>query len=134
VNEVLAFIGTALAALLATGAAIYTANQGKRAQVSAVEAGERESQRAVQTKMLELLSNEVEILNKRVIELRTRLQGAEDFLDLERSKRREVEQRLEELNDSVERLRNILGKLPEAANDPEVQRLLNAVPQRGGQQ
>lgn len=121
--EILAFIGTTLAALIAMYSAIYTANQGKKSQIisaeRAAEMSDRESQRAVQTRMLELLSNEVETLNKRIIELRNRLQSAEDFADMERGKRREVEQRLEELTDSVDRLRNILGSLP-ADTNPEV--------------
>lgn len=121
--EILAFIGTTLAALIAMYSAIYTANQGKKSQLisaeRAAEMSDRESQRAVQTRMLELLSNEVETLNKRIIELRNRLQSAEDFADMERGKRREVEQRLEELTDSVDRLRNILGSLP-ADTNPEV--------------
>ena len=127
-TEVLAVIGTTLAALLAMGSAIYTANQSKRAQVitaeRAAEMSDRESQRAVQTRMLELLSAEVETLNKRVIELRQRLQSAEDSVDMERTKRREVEQRMDELTDSVERLRNILSGLPESADNPEVKALL----------
>lgn len=121
--EILAFVGTTLAALIAMYSAIYTANQGKKSQVitaeRAAEMADRESQRAVQTRMLELLSSEVETLNKRIVELRTRLQSAEDFADMERGKRREVEQRLEELTDSVDRLRNILGNLP-ADTNPEV--------------
>ncbi len=126
--EVLAFVGTTMAALIAMYSAIYTANQGKRAQVitaeRAAEMADRESQRAVQMRMLELLGNEVETLNRRIVELRNRLQSAEDFADMERGKRREVEQRLEELTDSVDRLRNILGSIPGASQDPEVQRLL----------
>jgi predicted RNase H-like nuclease (RuvC/YqgF family) len=126
--EILAIVGTTLAALIAMTSAIYTANQGKKAQVitaeRAAEMADRESQRAVQMRMLELLGNEVETLNKRIVELRTRLQSAEDFADMERSKRREVEQRLEELTDSVDRLRNILGSLPHVGEDPEVQKLL----------
>lgn len=128
-TEVLAVIGTTIAALIAMYSAIYTANQGKKAQIitseRAAEMAERESQRAVQMRMLELLGNEVETLNKRIIELRNRLQSAEDFADMERSKRREVEQRLEELTDSVDRLRNILGSLPGATQNPEVQALLD---------
>lgn len=128
-GNVLAVVGSTLAALIAMYAAIYTANQGKKAQIvtadRAAELAEREGQRAVQTRMLELLSNEVETLNKRVIDLRTRLQLAEDFSDEERSKRREVEQRLEAINDSVESLRNILGALPGVATNPEVQNLLS---------
>lgn len=126
--EILAFVGTTLAALIAMYSAIYTANQGKKAQVitaeRAAEMADRESQRAVQMRMLELLGNEVETLNKRIVELRTRLQSAEDFADMERGKRREVEQRLEELTDSVDRLRNILGSLPGTEQNTEVQRLL----------
>lgn len=127
-TEVLAVIGTTVAALIAMYSAIYTANQGKKAQVitaeRAAEMADREGQRAVQMRMLELLGAEVETLNKRIIELRTRLQSAEDFADMERSKRREVEQRLEDLTDSVDRLRNILGSLPGAQANPEVQTLL----------
>lgn len=126
--EILAFVGTTLAALIAMYSAIYTANQGKKAQVitaeRAAEMADRESQRAVQMRMLELLGNEVETLNKRIVELRTRLQSAEDFADMERGKRREVEQRLEELTDSVDRLRNILGSLPGTEQNAEVQKLL----------
>ncbi len=126
--ELLAIIGTTVAALIAMFSAIYTANQGKKAQVitadRAAEMADRESQRAVQTRMLELLSSEVETLNKRIIELRSRLQSAEDFADMERSKRREVEQKLEELTDSVDRLRNILTSLPGASANEEVQAAL----------
>lgn len=127
-TEILAFVGTTLAALIALFSAAFTANQGKKAQVitaeRAAEMADRESQRAVQMRMLELLGSEVETLNRRIIELRTRLQSAEDFADMERGRRREVEQRLEELTDSVDRLRNILGSIPGASADPEVQRLL----------
>ncbi len=60
--EVLAFFGTTLAALIAMYSAIFTANQGKKAQVvtaeKAAEMADRESQRAVQMRMLELLGNE----------------------------------------------------------------------------
>lgn len=126
--ELLAILGTTVAALIAMFSAIYTANQGKKAQVitadRAAEMADRESQRAVQTRMLELLSAEVETLNRRIIELRTRLQSAEDFADMERSKRREVEQKLEELTDSVDRLRNILTSLPGAGANVEVQAAL----------
>lgn len=128
-TEILALVGTTLAALIAMYSAIYTANQGKKAQIisaeRAAEMADRESQRAVQMRMLELLGSEVETLNKRIIELRTRLQSAEDFADMERGKRREVELRLEELTDSVDRLRNILGSLPGAEKIPEVQTLLS---------
>lgn len=129
--EILAFVGTTMAALIAMYSAIYTANQGKKAQVitaeRAAEMADRESQRAVQMRMLELLGSEVETLNKRIVELRSRLQSAEDFADMERSKRREVEQRLEGLTESVDRLRNILGNLPGATEDPEVRRLLKSL-------
>lgn len=132
--EVLAIIGTSLAALIAGASAVYTARQSKQAQIvtaeRTAEMQDRESQRAVQTRMLELLSAEVETLNRRVIDLRLRLQTAEDSVDLERSKRREVEQRMDELTDSVERLRNILGGLPESADNPEVKALLKRMDPR----
>jgi DNA repair exonuclease SbcCD ATPase subunit len=126
--EIVAFLGTTVAALIAMYSAIYTANQGKKAQVltaeRAAEMADRESQRAVQLRMLELLGNEVETLNRRIVDLRSRLQHAEDFADMERSKRREVEQKLEELTDSVDRLKNILSTLPGAAQHPEIQKFL----------
>lgn len=130
-GQVLAVVGTTLAALIAMGSAAYTARQSKQATVitaeRAAEMSDRESQRAVQTRMLELLSTEVETLNRRVIDLRQRLQTAEDSVDLERSKRREVEQRMDELTDSVERLRNILGGLPVSAENPAVKEILQRI-------
>jgi uncharacterized protein YlxW (UPF0749 family) len=122
--EVLAFLGTTLAAVIAMYSAIFTANQGKKAQVvtaeKAAEMADRESQRAVQMRMLELLGNEVETLNKRIIELRNRLQSAEDFADSERARRREVEQKLEEINDNVDRIKAVIGSMPGANEHPEI--------------
>lgn len=127
--EILAFLGTTLAALIAMYSAIFTANQGKKAQVvtaeKAAEMADRESQRAVQMRMLELLGNEVETLNKRIVELRNRLQSAEDFADAERGRRREVEQRLEEINDNVDRIKAVIGSMPGAQDHPEIARWLN---------
>lgn len=127
-GDALTVMGTTLAALIAMFAAVYTARQGRKSQeVTAertAEITDRESQRAVQTRMLELLSSEVETLNRRVIELRSRLQNAEDFADMERTRRRDVEQKLEDLTDSVDRLRNILASLPGAADNAEVQAVL----------
>ena len=128
-TEVLAVIGTTVAAIIAAYSAIYTASQGRKAQVitteKAAEMSEREAQRAVQMRMLELLGAEVETLNKRIVDLRTRLESAENTVDAERAKRREVELKLDELVDSVDRLRNILGRLPEVKDAPEVQSLLD---------
>lgn len=130
--EVLAFFGTTGAALIAMYSAIYTANQGKKAQTitaeRAAELADKESQRAVQIRMLELLGNEVETLNKRIIELRQRLTSAEDFADAERTRRREVEGRLEELTDSIERMKNIMANIPGLDQHPE---LLNLIKRTG---
>lgn len=127
-TEILAFLGTTGAALIAMYSAIYTANQGRRAQAitseRAAEIADKESQRAVQIRMLELLGNEVETLNNRIIELRKRLTTAEDFADAERTRRREVEARLEELNDSIERMKNIMGQIPGLDQHPELQRFI----------
>lgn len=125
-----AFGGTIVAALIAMCSAIFTANQGRKAQTvtseRAAELADKESQRAVQIRMLELLGNEVETLNNRIIELRKRLQSAEDFADSERSKRREVEQRLEELTDSMDKIKNIIGSMPGASDHPEILKWMQA--------
>ncbi len=66
-----------------------------------------------------------ETLNKRIIELRNRLQSAEDFADTERARRREVEQKLEEINDNVDRIKAVIGSMPGANEHPEIQAWLN---------
>lgn len=119
-------IGSVLAALLATFAALYTAKQARQGQDATAE-------REVQLSMLRLLSNEVEVLNRRITELRGRLNQAEDSVDAERTKRRDVESRLDELTESVDRLRAILATLPGAGDNPEVARLLKPFT-GGGQQ
>jgi septal ring factor EnvC (AmiA/AmiB activator) len=120
--------GTIIAAVVAAAAAIYTATQGRKAQVltseQTVEANEREAQRKTQAWMVERLQAEVESLNARVVELRNRLTAAEDTSDKERQKRRELEDKLQAVLDSIERLKNILCELPGVKENPEVRRIL----------
>lgn len=119
-SDALTLFGTIIASCLALGAAIYTANQSRRAQevtsAQAADAAERESQRRLQLEMLNLLKSEVEALNKRVVELRTRLVAAEDETDLERRRRREVEAKVDEMEQQIDRMKRILGDVaPETA-------------------
>lgn len=121
-------IGTIVAALISLAAAMYTASQSRKAKVITAEetneAVDRESQRKTQIRMLELLQAEVETLNTRISELRNRLNNAEDFADMERTKRRDMEEKLEQMTDSVQRLRNIIYQMPGAKENPEIARIL----------
>lgn len=123
-----ALLGTIIAALISLAAAVYTTTQSTKAKkvttAQTNEAVDRESQRKTQIRMLELLQAEVETLNNRIIDLRTRLNRAEDFADMERNKRREMEEKLEQMTDDVQRIRNIICQIPGAKENAELRRLL----------
>lgn len=114
-SDVITLFGTIMAALLALGAAIYTARSSRKASEvtasQAADAVDRESQRQTQMAMLDLLRKEVEALNVRVVELRTRLISAEDQTDRERKLRRDVENKVDELQESLGRMARILTQV-----------------------
>lgn len=120
--------GTVVAALVAAAAAIYTARQTRQSQVTTAkqtnDALDRESQRQAQARLLDALQKETDTLNARIAELRDRLNKAEDFADSERNKRREIEEKLEQVLDSIQRLKDIISQIPGAQDNPEVQRIL----------
>lgn len=118
-SDVLTFFGTTVAAIIALIAAVYTAQQSKKTQVQTAEeassAVDRESQRRVQIELLNILRSEVEQLSQRVVDLRARLLSAEDSTDRERKLRRDMEIRVEELQDSLAKmLRLIATAIPDA--------------------
>lgn len=118
-SDILTFIGTTIAALFALFAAVFTSQQSRKAQETTAQAAsdavDREAQRKTQIEMLNLLRSEVESLNKRVVELRERLINAEDSTDRERKLRRDVESRVEELQETLNRmLRIIATAIPDA--------------------
>lgn len=112
-SEIWTLLGTVIASIMAVAAAAYTANQSRRTSeatsTQAADVAERESQRKLQVEMLNLLKGEVESLNKRVVELRTRLVAAEDETDAERRRRREMEFEVDEMKSQLDRMKRILG-------------------------
>ncbi len=114
-SELWTLLGTIIASVMAVAAAAYTANQSRRTQETtasqAADVAERESQRKLQVEMLNLLKSEVESLNKRVIELRTRLVAAEDETDAERRRRRDMEFEVDEMKQQIDRMKRILGEV-----------------------
>jgi predicted nucleic acid-binding Zn-ribbon protein len=125
-------LGTIIAALIAFASAIYTTSQSTKAKrvttAQTNEAVDRESQRKTQLRMLELLQGEVETLNNRIVDLRNRLNKAEDFADNEREKRRDLEEKIEQMLDQVQRLRSIIEQIPGAKDNRELARIFKGFP------
>lgn len=115
-----ALIGTVIASIMAVASAVYTARNTRRTQADAAaqaadraresaDIAERESQRKFHIEMLNMTKNEVEILNTRMLDLRNRLISAENETDAERTRRREMQFRVDDMTDQLSRLKRILG-------------------------
>lgn len=118
--------GVIVAALFALVAAVYTALKNSESNRQTGTVAEAASQREFQLAFLKTLQDEISKLNTQRDGLRAQLTAIENDVDLERSRRRVVESKLEELIETVERLQNILKLIPAALESPEVQRFVRS--------
>lgn len=118
--------GVILAALFALIAAVYTAIKNNESNRQTGTVAEAASQREFQLAFLKTLQDEIGKLNAQRDSLRIQLTAIENDVDLERSRRRVVESKFEELIETVERLQNILKLIPTALENPEVQRFVQS--------
>lgn len=117
-------IGIIIAALVSLAVGLHAANSARSSASATAAAQEVASNREFQSAFLTTLSNELEKANKLNGELRIRLSVAEDSVDSERSRRRDVESKLEQLTETVTRLQALLALVPDVVHIPEVQAFL----------
>lgn len=117
-------LGICMAALSAILAAYITARSLRSSTEQSTVATEAASEREFQLAFLKTLQEEIAKLNTLRNELRAELAQTHDDLDAERSHRRALEFKLDELTETVERLQSVLKLIPGLLENVDVQRFI----------
>lgn len=118
-------IGVIIAAVCALVAALYTARSNNLSTKESDVVTEAASQRTFQLAFLKTLQDEISRLGLQRSDLLAQLALVQDSLDAERSKRRGLEMKLDELTATVERLQSILKLIPSVLENVDIQRFLS---------